>query len=56
MGSKPWEFSQDLGVNSGFPTYSFMTLGTALKEPHLQIRVITVVVGGGQVRDHRQSA
>lgn len=36
MGSKPWEFPQDLGVNSGSSTYSCMTLGTVLKKPHLQ--------------------
>ena len=43
MGSKPWEFFQDLGVNSGFPTFSCVTLGTILKEPYLQVQVITGV-------------
>lgn len=49
MGSKPWEFPQDLGVNSGSSTYSCMTLGTVLQEPLLQMRVIM----GDQTRDIR---
>lgn len=50
MGSKPWEFPQDLGVNSGSSTYSCMTLGTVLKAPLLQMRVIIM---GDQTRDIR---
>lgn len=57
MGSKPWEFPQDLGVNSGSSTYSCMTLGTVLKKPHLQMRVImgdqTEILGAKCLEQYR---